>query len=135
MVAAIVASLFVQVLSELIRQQVFCLLRPVIRELQATVDIIARDIQRAGYDEDAVWNLARDANGNQVNASGAITTIDKSAMFFSAFITSVVYRRLRDAVLEYCGCAANNGFQLFWWGKPTECITAYYCIMTPTVMG
>lgn len=92
MVAAIVASLFVSIIRA---NSTTVQLAKLNQDLQATVDIIARDIQRAGYDEDVVWNLARDADGNQVNASGAITTIDKGAMF-SAFITSGGVSTLRD---------------------------------------
>lgn len=92
MVAAIVASLFVSIIRA---NSTTVQLAKLNQDLQATVDIIARDIQRAGYDEDAAWNLARDSDGNHVDASGTITTIDQNAMF-SAFIVSAGVSTLRD---------------------------------------
>jgi prepilin-type N-terminal cleavage/methylation domain len=92
MVAAIIASLFVSIIRA---NSTTVQLAKLNQDLQATVDIIARDIQRAGYNNNAAWNLARDTNGNHVNASGALATIDQDAMF-SAFITSGGVSTLRD---------------------------------------
>ncbi len=54
------------------------------QDLQATLNIVARDIQRAGFKGDAAQILARNSDGDPIDASGNVTTLDRGAMF-SAF--------------------------------------------------
>lgn len=55
------------------------------QDLQATLNIVARDIQRAGFKADAAQILARNTSGQPIDASGnVVTSLDRSAMF-SAF--------------------------------------------------
>lgn len=54
------------------------------QDLQATLTIVAKDIQRAGFKADAAQILARNSDGDPIDASGNVVALDRSAMF-SAF--------------------------------------------------
>ncbi len=69
------------------------------QDLQATLNIVARDIQRAGFKADAAQILARNSNGDPIDASGnVVTSLDRSAMFsaFTLDASAAMTTTLRD---------------------------------------
>ncbi len=105
LVAAIVASLFVSIIRA---NSTTVQLSRLNQDLQTTMDLMARDMQRAGYYNDAIWNLARDTNGQPVNASGAITTINREAMFSAFEVTSA---GVATTTLQDLQCLNDAGAQ------------------------
>lgn len=79
-VAGIVATMYVSVIRA---NSTTVQLSRLNQDLQATIDIIARDIQRAGYDADSAQNLARNTSGQHITSAGVATTSDVEAVFYA----------------------------------------------------
>ena len=79
-VAGIVATMYVSIVRA---NSTTIQLSRLNQDLQSTMDIIARDIQRTGYDADSAQNLARNTSGQHITSAGVVTTSDVEAVFYA----------------------------------------------------
>ena len=84
-VAGIVATMYVSIIRA---NSTTVQLSRLNQDLQSTMDIIARDIQRSGYDADSAQNLARNTSGAHITSAGVATTSDTEAVFYAFQIVS-----------------------------------------------
>lgn len=81
-VGLVVAGMALSLYSAILRANATAMQLSMLNQsLQAVLDLVSRDVQRAGYMANAAQNLARDANGNPINAGGNVTTLNREAMF------------------------------------------------------